>query len=275
MALLGHTNRVRITRFVDFGAFLDGGNLGEILLPKKSVPPGAAVGDMLEAFIYRDSDDRLIATTDVPYAEVDTCAFLEVVQVNNVGAFMNWGLEKDLFVPYGEQRAKMKVGRRYAVVLYVDNTDRIAATTKFRKHLPSTSPAYALGDEVALFIANRTDLGWEAAIDDRVLGMVFENDALIDLEVGMRTTGYIKNIRADGRINLVLQPPLETRRDLGDRIIDDLRASGGVSKLTDKSSPDEIFAAYNVSKRAYKQALGGLYKQRRIVLKHGRIELAE
>lgn len=275
MALLGRNNRLVLNRFVEFGAYVDGGDLGEILLPKRSIPPDAKAGDIIEAFIYRDSEDRLIATTRVPYAEVGDCAFLEVVAVNAVGAFLDWGLEKDLFAPFAEQRRKMKVGQRHVVYLYIDNSDRIAASSKLRKFLPTTTDEYEVGEEVDLIVSAHTELGYEAAIDDLYLGMVFENDALSQLEVGMRTTGYIKNIRADGKINLCLQPPLQTRGDLGDQILDSLRARGGSSSITDKSTPDEIFAEYAVSKRAYKQALGALYKARQIVIEPGKISLVE
>lgn len=273
MALLGRTNTLTINRFVDFGAFLEGGELGEILLPKRYVPRGAGEGDSVEVFVYRDSEDRLIAATTRPFAEVGDCANLEVVQVNNVGAFLNWGLEKDLFVPYAEQRRPMKVGSRYVVYLYIDNTGRIAATTKLRKHLPATSKDYVVGDPVNLFVVGRTPLGWEVAIDDAVLGMVYESDALTKLRPGMRLSGYLKERRTDGRLNVSLQPPEPDRDDLADRIIANLQARGGTSDLTDKSSPDEIFAAYRVSKRAYKAALGSLYKQRLIRIESDHIAL--
>lgn len=279
MAILGQTNRLKIKRFVDFGAYLDGGNLGEVLLPEKWMPAGATEGQMLEAFVYRDSEERLIATTELPYAEVDECAYLEAVEVDRNGAFLDWGLEKDLFVPFAEQREKMKAGRRYVVYLYIDNTERIAASTRIKKFLSSTlsrrQADYEEGDEVDLFVVSQTDLGWEAAVNHEFLGLVFENDALGQLEIGMELDGYIKEIRPDGKVNLSLQPPMETSDELGDRILASLKRSGGSSTLTDKSSPDEIFAEYGVSKRAYKEAIGGLYKARLITLHQGRIELAD
>ena len=279
MALLGKTNRLKIKRFVDFGAFLDGGNLGEILLPEKWVPEDAKEGQMLEAFVYRDSQERLIATTQRPYAEVDECAFLEVVEVSDVGAFLDWGLEKDLFLPFAEQRERMKVGRRYVVYIYVDNTGRLAASTKFKKFLPSHAdgfdPPYREGDEVDLFIVSRTDLGWEATVDDSFLGLVHDNDALDQLELGTQIDGYIKEIRPDGLVNLSLQSPAETRDELGQRILANRRKAGGSSPLTDKSDPDAIFDAYGVSKRAYKAAIGGLYRERLITLHKDRIELVK
>lgn len=277
MAALGKTNTLVINRFVDFGAFLEGGeDLGEILLPQKCVPTGAVAGDSVEVFIYRDSEDRLIATTDEPYAEVCECAHLEAVQVSNVGAFLDWGLEKDLFVPFAEQTRKMRVGQKYVVYVYVDNTDRLAGTTKLDKFLSTTPTNLKTGDQVELMIVRPTDLGWEAAIDDEALGMIFENDALVQLKPGMRKTGYIKNVRAeDGKIDLMLQPPAspEARGDLASQIMDYLRASGGTLRITDKSSPKEIFDTFGVSKRAYKAAIGKLYRERRIVLKDRRVEL--
>ena len=277
MALLGRTNRLTVNRFVDFGAYLDGGDDGEILLPRKYLAEGVEEGDKLDVFVHRDSEDRLVATTEEPRAEVGDCAFLEVVQVNKFGAFLDWGLEKDLFVPFGEQRSKMKVGQRYVVYVYLDNTDRIAATSKLRKFLAVTSSDYKPGDEVELIVTAVTDLGYEVAVDDMVLGMIFENDVLVPLRVGRRMSGYVKHVRPDRKLDISLQPPAapEVRDDLAARILRNLRENGGTSSLTDKSPPEAIFAAYGVSKRVYKAALGGLYKDRRIVIKRGTVELAD
>lgn len=275
MALLGRTNRLPIGRFVDYGVYLESDNLGEILLPKRYLPKDAEVGDWLEAFIYRDSEDRLIATTETPKVEVGECAYLEVVDVNRVGAFVDWGLPKDLFVPYAEQHQEMKAGERHVVYAYIDNTERLAASSRLDKFLSTTTKDYEVGDEVDLLVARQTELGWEVVVDDLVVGLVFKNDDLDRLKPGTRIEGYVKAVRGDGKITLSLQPPLETDEDLGDRIMRNLRESGGSSTLTDKSSPDEIFAHYGVSKRAYKRAIGGLYKERRIVIGDDVIELAD
>jgi predicted RNA-binding protein (virulence factor B family) len=275
MALLGRTNRLQIGRSVDYGVYLDSENLGEILLPQRYVPDDATVGDWVEAFIYRDSKDRLIATTEVPKVEVGECAYLKVIDVNPVGAFLDWGLPKDLFVPYAEQLDKMKAGEHHVVYAYIDNTDRLAASARLAKFLSTTTRDYQVGDKVQLLVSRQTDLGWEVVVDDAVLGLVFKNDALDRLEPGTQIEGYVKAVRGDGKITLSLQPPLATDEDLGERIMRHLRESGGKSTLTDKSSPDEIFAHYGVSKRAYKRAIGGLYRQRRIVIGDDVIELVD
>lgn len=275
MDMLGCMNRLPIARIVDHGAYLESETLGDILLPIASVPNGAEVDDVVEVFIYRDSEDRLIATTDRPKVEVGLCEVLEVVDVNRVGAFVDWGLPKDLFVPYAEQYGRMKVGERHVIYAYIDNTDRLAGSARLERYLSKTSQNYEVGDEVDLLVSRPTELGWEVVVDNDVIGLVFRNDDLDQLAVGVRIEGYVKTARDDGKLTLCLQPPDETSDDLGQRILAHIRASGGTSTLTDKSSPDEIFDAFGVSKRAFKRALGGLYKQRLVVLGKGEVTLAD
>lgn len=275
MAMIGQTNRLKISRFSEHGAYLDGGALGDILLPNNGVPDGAKVGQTVEAFIYPDFSQRLIATTEKPFAEVGECAFLEVVEVNDVGAFLEWGLDKNLFVPFGEQQREMTPGKSYVVYVYIDNTGRIAASTKIKKFLGKVPNDVNIGDEVTLFVLRSTELGWECAVDDEFLGMVFNNDALGQLEPGIEIDGYIKAIREGGLVDLCLQPPNITSTSLGDQILAELRRGGGVSTLTDKSSPDDIFEKYGVSKRVYKDALGGLYRKQLVELSPGLVKLVK
>ncbi len=273
MAMIGQTNRLKISRLSEHGAYLDGGALGDILLPNNSVPDGAKVGQTIEAFIYPDFSNRLIATTEKPFAEVGECAFLEVVEVNDIGAFLEWGLDKNLFVPFGEQQREMTPGKSYVVYVYIDNTGRIAASTKVKKFMGKVSNDVNVGDEVTLFVIRSTELGWECSVDDEFLGMVFNNDSLGQLEPGIEIDGYIKAIREGGLVDLCLQPPNITSTSLGDQILEELRRGGGVSTLTDKSSPDDIFEKYGVSKRVYKDAIGGLYRKQLIELSPGLIKL--
>lgn len=275
MAMIGQTNRLKISRLSEQGVYLDGGSLGDIFLPKDGVPNGAAIGQSIEAFIYPDSSGRFIATTQKPYAEVGECAFLEVVEVNDIGAFLEWGLDKNLFVPFGEQQREMRPGKRYVVYVYIDNTGRIAASTKIKKFMGKVSKDAKIGDEVTLFVLRQTDLGWECAVNDEYLGMVFNNDSLGQLEPGIEIDGFIKEIREGGLVDLCLQPPNMTSSSLGDQILAELRRGGGSSTLTDKSSPDEIFEAYGVSKRAYKEALGGLYRKKLVELSPGLVKLVK
>lgn len=275
MAMIGQTNRLKISRLSEHGAYLDGGALGEILLPNNSVPNGAKVGQTIEAFIYPDFSNRLIATTEKPFAEVGECAFLEVVEVNDVGAFLEWGLDKNLFVPFGEQQREMTPGKSYVVYVYIDNTGRIAASTKIKKFMGKVSKDVNVGDEVTLFVLRSTELGWECAVDDEFLGMVFNNDALGQLAPGIEIDGYIKAIREGGLVDLCLQPPELNSTSLGDQILAELKRGGGVSTLTDKSSPDDIFEKYGVSKRVYKDALGGLYRKQLVELSPGLVKLVK
>lgn len=274
MAVLGKTNRLTITRVVDFGAYLDDKAGGAILLPKRYIEGTPEVGDAVEVFVYLDSEDRPIATTERPLAEVGDCAYLKCVAVTDVGAFVEWGLPKDLFVPFAEQQPRMEVGKQYAVFLYIDSSNRIAASARLREFLAGRGDDYEVGDEVELFVVRHTQLGWEVAVDDLVLGMVFESDALTTLRPGMRLPGFVREVRRDGKLSLALAASV-SRRELADVILDHLRDNDGTLTLTDKSAPDEIFATFGVSKRVYKAALGGLYRERKIVLTKEHITLVD
>lgn len=272
---IGRTHRLQVLQRVDFGVYLDGGDEGRILLPSRDVPDGCAPGDWLEVFVYLDSEDRIIATTARPAIEVGRCASLRVVQVNEIGAFVDWGLSKNLMVPYAEQRWRMTVGRSYVVVAFLDNTGRIAASTKLRRHLGDPPEDLTVGQEVELLVASHGNLGYEVVVDDTFLGLLFDGDALKKLRLGERLTGYVKNIRPDGKVDLTLQRhDKQARKDLESEILQYLQEHGGTLSLTDKSPPEAIFDRFGVSKKAYKKALGGLYKRKKIVIEEERIRLA-
>lgn len=277
MVEVGRFNKLEVVKEVDFGVYLDGDDLGTILLPARYVPDGCEIGDWLNVFLYFDSEDLLIATTETPRVEVGRCEMLKVVDINSAGAFMDWGLPKDLLVPYSEQQKPMEVGYSYVVYVYHDEeSDRIAASTRLQDHLEEESPWLKPRQQVDLLIAGRTELGYKAVINNQYLGLIFRGDAFRPLKIGERLPGFIKGIRKDGKIDLLIsQATLQGDHDLGEQIIQYLRDAGGQSTLTDKSAPEEIYARFKVSKKKYKQALGSLYKSRRILLKPGLVELAE
>jgi len=277
MAQVGRFNKLEVVKEVDFGVYLDGGELDTILLPQRYVPEGCEVGDWVDVFLYFDSDDLLIATTETPRVEVGRCEMLKVIDINNAGAFMDWGLPKDLLVPYSEQLKPMEVGYSYVVYVFHDqDSDRIAASTRLQDYLAEESVWVKPRQAVDLLIAGRTDLGYKAVINDQYLGLIFRDDAFRPLKVGERLPGFIKNIRTDGKIDLVIsQGTLQGDHDLGEQIIESLRATGGVSTLTDKSDPDLIYRTFKVSKKKYKQALGSLYRSKRILLSAEKIQLVD
>jgi predicted RNA-binding protein (virulence factor B family) len=277
MAQVGRFNKLEVIKEVDFGVYLDGGELDSILLPRRYVPEDCEVGNWIDVFLYFDSEDLLIATTEKPRVEVGRCEMLKVIDINNTGAFMDWGLPKDLLVPYSEQLKPMEVGYSYVVYAFHDqDSDRIAASTRLQDYLAEESVWVKPRQAVDLLIAGRTDLGYKAVINDQYLGLIFRDDAFRPLKVGERLPGFIKSIRSDGKIDLVIsQGTLQADHDLGEQIIERLRASGGVSTLTDKSQPDEIYRAFKVSKKKYKQALGSLYKSKRILLSAEKIQLVD
>jgi len=277
MAEIGRFNKLQVVKEVDFGVYLDGGEHDTILLPQRYVPDECEIGDWLDVFLYFDSEDLLIATTETPKVQVGRCELLKVIDINNAGAFMDWGLPKDLLVPYSEQQKPMEVGYSYVVYVFHDqDRDRIAASTRLQDHLAEESVWMKPKQAVDLLIAGRTDLGYKAVINDQYLGLIFRGDAFRPLKIGERLPGFVKAIRPDGKIDLLIsQGTLQGDYDLGEQIIEKLRLSGGLSTLTDKSDPDEIYRQFKVSKKKYKQALGTLFKSRRIVITPQHIKLVD
>ncbi len=276
MISIGRNNRLRVTKAVDFGLYLDGGDAGEILLPAREAPQGASPGDWLQVFIYRDSEDRLIATRKTPRAMVGEAAYLKVKQQTEVGTFMDWGLDKDLLVPFSEQAWPMHPGRSYVIYLFLDQpSGRIAGSTRYSRHLSEQGTEFRPGQAVRLTIAARSSLGYKAIINNSHLGLIFKSDVFQPLRFGQQLPGYVKAIRADGKIDLLLHETSDEARDrLEARILDHLRANDGVSRITDKSPPDLIYRTFKASKASYKRALGRLYSKRRILISKQRVTLA-
>lgn len=278
MASLGRFNSLAITRLAPPGAYLDGGALGEILLPRRYVPTGAKPGDPVEVFLHRDSEDRLVATTETPLAQVGECASLRVVSVKaGVGAFLAWGLEKDLLLPLREQTRDLRPLDWVVVLVALDpKSDRIIATARLNRWLDKAPPAYRTGDRVKLLIEAETPLGYRAIVDHAHHGLLLRADLAAPLRVGQSLEGFIRTVRPDGKIDLGLEPVGYRRvAPLGGQILEKLRAAGGRLPFHDKSAPEEIQAAFGASKKAFKQALGALYREQLIRLEPGGIRLAD
>ena len=275
---IGKINSLEVLKEVDFGIFLDGGTEGEILMPKRYVPQGTKAGKRLEAFIYRDSEDRLIATTETPKVMVGQCAYLKVKAVDKIGAFLDWGLAKDLLVPFNQQSVPMQQGYSYVVYAYLDSkTGRIAASSKLNHFLEESGDGFRVGQEVNLMIVSRSDLGYKAVINGTHLGLIFHAEATKPLKFGQKIKGFIKQIRqGDKRIDLALeQDRALTRKDLNKQILEYLKANQGVSRITDKSPPALILEQFGVSKGNYKKALGALYKEKKILIEPDKVTLVE
>jgi uncharacterized protein len=276
MAEIGKMNELRVVKELDFGIYLDGGEHGEILMPKRYVPEGCKPEDILNAFIYRDSEDRLIATTEKPYAMVGDFAFLKAVSVSTVGAFLDWGLSKDLMIPYREQSHKIEEGKKYVVHVYLDiDSQRIVASTKIDRFLDNLPPQFKTDEEVDLFIVNKTELGYKAIINSTHSGIIYQNEVFQIIKQGERLKGYIRKVREDHKIDLYLQKKGPEQRDeLSARILKYLKENDGFMSITDKSNPEIIYKHFEVSKKTYKIAIGSLYKQRLIIIEDYGVRLA-
>ncbi|WP_294537993.1 S1-like domain-containing RNA-binding protein [uncultured Bacteroides sp.] len=274
---LGKFNQLEVVKKVDFGIYLDGGEEGEVLLPTRYVPEDCAVGDILNVFLYLDMEERLIATTLVPYVQVGEFAYLEVAWVNQYGAFLNWGLMKDLFVPFREQKMKMQVGRKYMIHAHLDDESyRIVASAKVERYLSKEKPEYAAGDEVDILVWQKTDLGFKAIIDNKYSGLLYENEIFTPLSAGMQLKAYVKQVREDGKVDLMLQKPGFAKvGDFSKTLLDYLREQGGRIALTDKSPAEEIYEVFGVSKKTFKKGVGDLYKKRLISLQDDVIVLVK
>lgn len=275
MAAIGKFNKLQVSRQVAFGVYLDAGPIGEVLLPRAEVPADCSIGDVLEVFLYLDSEDRPIATTRRPRAQAGQTVNLQVAQVNHAGAFLDWGLPKDLLVPFNEQRVPMREGQSYVVHVFFDKpSGRMAASSRLDAFLNEDGSGFAPMQPVNLLISSRTDMGYKAVIDQTHLGLIFKSEVLQPLRIGQKLKGYIRHIREDGRIDLTLQLQGQAARDdLGDRILAHLQANDGRSSLCDSSSPEDIHAVYKVSKGNYKKAIGALLKKGLITAEGDHIRL--
>ena len=251
-----------------FGIFLDGGHEGDILMPKKYVPEGTKVGDMIECFLYLDQDERLIATTEKPIAKANEFAFLECSWVNEYGAFLDWGLMKDVFCPFREQKRKMEIGNSYIVHIHLDEESyRIVASAKIENYFSQEKPAYRHGEEVEIMIWQKTDLGFKVIIDNKYPGLIYQSQIFKHVTTGDRMTGYIDNIRPDGKIDVTLQPTgRKLTADFAETLLEYLHDNNGVCPLGDKSDAEDIKRTFQVSKKTFKKAVGDLYKRRLITI---------
>jgi predicted RNA-binding protein (virulence factor B family) len=277
MALIGRYNSLQVVKHTNFGLYLDGAQDGEILLPNRYIPKDTPSEDedWLNVFIYMDSDDKLIATTEKPKVQVGEFASLKVVEVNSIGIFLDWGLPKDLLLPYSEEKRPLKAGDYCVVHVYLDkHTRRITATTRLDRYLDKTPPSYSAGQEVDLLVVEETAMGFKAIINNRHWGLIHKNEVFKFLRSGKQEKGFIKEVRSDGKISLSLQPVGEQlATGLNAKIIGKLRENNGVLPVSDKSDPAVISDLFGVSKGNFKKAIGALYKQGQIVIHPDRIEL--
>ena len=277
MALIGRYNSLQIVKHTNFGLYLDGAQDGEILLPNRYIPKDVPTEDedWLNVFIYLDSEDKLLATTEKPKVQVGEFASLKVVEVNSIGVFLDWGLPKDLLLPYSEEKRTLQAGDYCVVHVYLDkHTRRITATARLDRYLDKTPASYSVGQEVDLLVAEATDMGFKAIINNKHWGLIHKNEVFKFMRAGKQEKGYIKEIRSDGNISLSLQPVgAEAASSLNSKILAKLRENDGTLPVSDKSDPQVISGLFGVSKGNFKKAIGALYKQGQIVIHADRIEL--
>ena len=277
---LGRMNRLKIIRYADFGFYLDGGRrLGRILLPKGEIrgEKPVDVGDEVDVFLYLDQEERLVATMQQPLVQGGDLAYLEVAWVNNFGAFLSWGLMKDLFVPFREQKMKMQKGQRYIVHVHLDEESyRIMASAKVERWLSDEMPPYRPGDEVDTLIWQKTDMGFKAIIDNRFAAMIYDDQVFRPLHTGDRLKAYIQQVRPDGKIDLILQRTGQGAvEDFSDTLLNYIRTNGGRTVLNDKSPAEEIYDTFGVSKKVFKKAVGDLYKRQLITIGEKGLEIRD
>lgn len=265
---LGDYNRLRVTKEVDFGLYLDGAEEGEILLPTRYVPQGVKPGDELDVFIYLDQDERLIATTERPLVKVGEFGYLRVAWVNQYGAFLDWGLMKDLFCPFGEQKKKMERDSHHIVHVHIDEESyRIVASAKVEHYLSKERADYYHNEAVDLLVWQKTEMGFKVIIDNTYQGLIYANQIFRDIHTGDRLRGYIDQVRDDGKIDVMLQPSgRQQTRDFADTLTDYLIAHNGFCPYGDKTDPETIKSVFGVSKKTFKRAIGDLYRRRVILI---------
>lgn len=275
MIKIGERASLRIVREKPMGVFLDAENLGEILLPRREMPVEWELESYVDVFIYLDSEDRLVATLKAPRAVPGEFAKLKCVATTAVGAFLDWGLPKDLLVPFREQKVQMEVGKSYLVKVLVDEeSGRLVATTRIARHIDKTAAIYATGDAVDLTVYGKTPMGYKAIINHAHTGLIFANEVFQDLSLGEKLKGYVAGVRADGKVDLSLHPPGRDRvDDLEKQIMGELVARGGFWAITDKSPAEEIYEELGVSKRTFKQTLGALLRKRLVTQEESGIRL--
>ncbi len=272
----GSNNKLKVDKVVDFGVYLTDGK-ERLLLPGKYVPKGLKLGDEIEVFVYRDSEDRPIATTLKPKAKVGDIALLRAKDVSHVGAFLDWGLEKDLFVPFKEQRERMVAGKDYVVIVKLDPlTGRLIASNRFTSVTRKPGPELKIGQEVNLIVYDTTDISFKVLIDRTYLGFLYKNEVFQTIKTGDWLKGYISKISPDHKIDVLLRKPgYSAVLDMKNVIMDALKDAGGFLPLNSNSSPEEITAQFSMSKKVFKQAIGNLYKARLITIGEDGIRLVK
>ncbi|MDR1980524.1 MAG: GntR family transcriptional regulator [Tannerellaceae bacterium] len=275
MVAIGVYNKLKIVKDLDFGVYLDGGDGLEILLPARYVPKNIKPGDEVEVFIYHDNEGRLIATTAHPLAVAGEFKFMKVKSVNQTGAFLEWGLMKDLLVPFREQKTAMKEGRYYCVYVHLDHvTNRIVASARIEKYLDHVFPDYTFNQKVDILVVDETELGYKVIINNLHWGLVYHNEVFQRLEKGEQLKGYIKEVRQDEKIDVSLAPlGYKKVEGVANLVLESLRMHAGFLALHDKSEAEEIYALFRCSKKAFKQAIGALYKQKQITIEKEGIRL--
>jgi len=263
MIIIGEYNLLTIDRIVSPGAFLVDEEGNDILLPNKYLPSNPVIGDKINVFVYNDSEDRIIATTLTPKITLNEFAFLRVKDINRIGAFMDWGLEKDLLVPFSEQNQKMQIDRWYVIRLLLDTkTNRLLGSNKLSKFLEAEYISVEVGEEVDLIVTEKTDIGFQVIINHAHRGLVYDSEIFRELNIGDVLKGYVKLIREDGKIDIILQKiGFENIEPSGQQILEQLKQSSGYLQLSDKSAPEAIYSVLKMSKKTFKKAIGGLYKQ--------------
>jgi len=274
MISIGRFNILKIDRRTNVGLYLTDGEQ-DVLLPKKYLPHTYEIGEEMEVFVYLDHEERPVATTIEPYIFLHEFALLKVNYVNDFGAFMDWGLEKDLFVPFREQARPMREGNYYIVYMYMDEkTNRLVGSSKLNQFLNNTDLTVKVGDEVDLIVTHITEAGINVIINEKHKGLMYQNEVFEDFRTGDRIIGYIKNIRPDGKIDVSRSKTgFEKVTDNTSKIIEELRYNNGFLGLNDKSHPDEIKTVLGMSKKTFKQIIGVLYKERKILIKEDGIHL--
>lgn len=274
MVQLGKINVLEIVKQVDFGVYLDGQNLGEILMPKRYVTADMKPGDFVEVMVYLDGEERYVATTETPLGQVGEFAWLKVNKIESSGAFLHWGLSKELLVPFSEQKIKMEEGKSYLVYIYIDKvTDRIVASMKLEKFFSKDMPEFAQNEEVDVIIWTPTDIGYKAIVNGRFQGVIYKNEVFRKLTTGQKMKAYIKKIREDQKIDLVMDKPGYVKIDhISQSVLHLLVKSGGFLPYNDKTDPEVIYNIFGISKKAFKQSIGNLFKQRLITISEKGIE---
>jgi predicted RNA-binding protein (virulence factor B family) len=274
MIQLGRMNSLPIIKLDEKGAWLDADDLGQVFVPQSQLPEAIKEGSTLAVFPYLDGDSELVVSVDKPLAQVGEFAGMKAISASRIGAFLDWGLKKDLFVPANEQAKPMQTGHTYVVYVYLDRESRPTATSRLDHYLSIEMPRYEPWEEVDLLICEQTDLGYKVIVNKKFWGLIFYNEIFTTIKIGQRTKGYIKKIHEDGKLDVTLNKPGLARKDeAGEKILARLQKQGGFLPVGDKSSPELIYSQFSMSKGTFKKAIGGLFKQGLITIESDGIRL--